>query len=94
VLTRSDACRRPSWWALKGAHAYAGQTDYVAGILSEEISELRVRGRRVQARLTVRRVCRWEARGDAAVARLVPLLPCRPGSSRGHLLYGEGITGR
>ena len=58
---------------MAGAHADAGRTDYAAGILSEEIPELHVRGRRVQARLTVRRVCRREARGDAAVARLVPL---------------------
>ena len=55
---------------MTGAHADAARTDYAAGILSEEIPELHVR---VQARLTVRRVCRREARGDAAVARLVPL---------------------
>jgi hypothetical protein len=81
MLTRSDECSRPGGWALtcprrhelNSAHADTNRTDYSAAILSEEIPEFHVRGRRVQARFMIRRVCRREARGDAAVARLVPL---------------------
>jgi hypothetical protein len=55
-----------------GADADAGRADCVAGTLSEEspAAALYVRGWKVRSRFTVRRVCRREAQGDTAAARL------------------------
>ncbi len=73
MLTGSDECRRLSGWVLTGAYADAGQVDNTAGTLTEESTAPRVGVCKMQARLTVRRVCRQEARKEMTAARLVPL---------------------